>query len=163
MELRSLWKKAINQQILLIRMERENAKLYGELVTSNSNFEKMTVCISGVLMGFRILQRDKKKRRRNELNWNTMTYVHRRKRTPKYGRCSLTRETGDTTIRCYCKPLEKVCRCKSIRVYEKDNLRCVWCICQFRIMESILWLVVKVMVWSLDLYQGHAERGLGYP
>lgn len=28
-ELRSLWKKAINQQILLIRMEKENAKLYG--------------------------------------------------------------------------------------------------------------------------------------
>ncbi|XKL66605.1 hypothetical protein PGB90_010025 [Kerria lacca] len=27
-ELRSLWKKAINQQILLIRMEKENAKLY---------------------------------------------------------------------------------------------------------------------------------------
>ena len=28
--LRELWKKAINQQILLIRMERENAKLYGK-------------------------------------------------------------------------------------------------------------------------------------
>lgn len=29
-ELRLLWKKAINQQIILIRMEKENAKLYGK-------------------------------------------------------------------------------------------------------------------------------------
>jgi hypothetical protein len=28
-ELRALWKKAINQQLLLIRMERENARLRG--------------------------------------------------------------------------------------------------------------------------------------
>lgn len=29
-ELRELWKKAINQQLLLIRMEKENARLRGE-------------------------------------------------------------------------------------------------------------------------------------
>lgn len=29
-ELRALWKKAINQQLLLIRMEKENARLRGE-------------------------------------------------------------------------------------------------------------------------------------
>jgi hypothetical protein len=29
-ELRALWKKAINQQLLLIRMEKENARLKGE-------------------------------------------------------------------------------------------------------------------------------------
>lgn len=29
-ELRDLWKKAINQQLILIRMEKENAKLRGE-------------------------------------------------------------------------------------------------------------------------------------
>jgi hypothetical protein len=28
-ELRALWKKAINQQLLLIRMEKENARLQG--------------------------------------------------------------------------------------------------------------------------------------
>lgn len=28
-DLRALWKKAINQQVLLIRMEKENAKLKG--------------------------------------------------------------------------------------------------------------------------------------
>ena len=28
-ELRALWKKAINQQLLLIRMEKENARLRG--------------------------------------------------------------------------------------------------------------------------------------
>jgi len=28
-ELRDLWKKAINQQLILIRMEKENAKLRG--------------------------------------------------------------------------------------------------------------------------------------
>lgn len=30
-DLRALWKKAINQQVLLIRMEKENAKLKGRL------------------------------------------------------------------------------------------------------------------------------------
>lgn len=29
-ELRDLWKKAINQQVILIRMEKENAKLRGK-------------------------------------------------------------------------------------------------------------------------------------
>lgn len=29
-ELRDLWKKAINQQLILIRMEKENAKLRGK-------------------------------------------------------------------------------------------------------------------------------------
>lgn len=29
-ELRALWKKAINQQVLLIRMEKENARLRGK-------------------------------------------------------------------------------------------------------------------------------------
>lgn len=31
-DLRALWKKAINQQVLLIRMEKENAKLKGSCV-----------------------------------------------------------------------------------------------------------------------------------
>jgi len=30
-ELRYLWKKAINQQLILIRMEKENAKLRGKI------------------------------------------------------------------------------------------------------------------------------------
>lgn len=30
-ELRDLWKKAINQQLILIRMEKENAKLRGKI------------------------------------------------------------------------------------------------------------------------------------
>ncbi len=32
-ELRALWRKAIHQQILLLRMERENQKLQGEIQT----------------------------------------------------------------------------------------------------------------------------------
>jgi len=31
-ELRDLWKKAINQQLILIRMEKENAKLRGKKI-----------------------------------------------------------------------------------------------------------------------------------
>lgn len=31
-DLRALWKKAINQQVLLIRMEKENAKLKGRIL-----------------------------------------------------------------------------------------------------------------------------------
>lgn len=31
-ELRDLWKKAINQQVILIRMEKENAKLRGKIL-----------------------------------------------------------------------------------------------------------------------------------
>lgn len=34
-DLRGLWKKAINQQVLLIRMEKENAKLKGSLKILN--------------------------------------------------------------------------------------------------------------------------------
>lgn len=30
-DLRALWKRAINQQVLLIRMEKENAKLKGSI------------------------------------------------------------------------------------------------------------------------------------
>lgn len=30
-DLRALWRKAINQQVLLIRMEKENARLKGKL------------------------------------------------------------------------------------------------------------------------------------
>lgn len=31
-ELRDLWKKAINQQVILIRMEKENARLRGNIL-----------------------------------------------------------------------------------------------------------------------------------
>lgn len=34
-ELRELWKKAINQQLILIRMEKENARLRGRVHTRN--------------------------------------------------------------------------------------------------------------------------------
>lgn len=34
-DLRALWKKAINQQVLLIRMEKENEKLKGFIIIIN--------------------------------------------------------------------------------------------------------------------------------
>ncbi|XP_065207739.1 TBC1 domain family member 1 isoform X2 [Planococcus citri] len=49
-ELRALWKKAINQQILLIRMEKENAKLYArqeEATMKRIKLEYDDICTSG--------------------------------------------------------------------------------------------------------------------
>lgn len=36
-ELRELWRKAINQQLILIRMEKENARLRGNLFRSKKS------------------------------------------------------------------------------------------------------------------------------
>lgn len=53
-ELRDLWKKAINQQLILIRMEKENAKLRGK----HLNGKATNICISLFSISF---QKKKKK------------------------------------------------------------------------------------------------------
>lgn len=43
-ELRDLWKKAINQQLILIRMEKENAKLRGKISVSLKGYIILYQC-----------------------------------------------------------------------------------------------------------------------
>lgn len=47
-DLRALWKKAINQQVLLIRMEKENAKLKGSIQINCFGFYDLMVKLKNI-------------------------------------------------------------------------------------------------------------------
>lgn len=49
-ELRDLWKKAINQQLILIRMEKENAKLRGKNSLISKNLFNSLICNSIIML-----------------------------------------------------------------------------------------------------------------
>lgn len=74
-ELRDLWKKAINQQLMLIRMEKENAKLSGKKTLSNCKDKSCYTMRDTIFtIRFKILERQEEATvKRNKLEYDELS------------------------------------------------------------------------------------------